>query len=54
MIEQSLIRWKECDRAKELEQIRLDGAEHPEDYKDALEDVAEQIKERYRSMVREK
>jgi len=53
-IEQSLERWKECDRAKELERLRLEGEEHPEDYTDVLEDIAEQMKEKYRSMVKEK
>ena len=46
--------WKECRQAKELADIRLDESEQPEESLDVLEHVAEQLKERYRSMVREK
>lgn len=46
--------WKTCRQAKELADICMDGAEQPEQYQSVLENVAEQMKEKYRSMVREK
>lgn len=46
--------WKDSRFAKELEDIHVKGAEHDREYQDILENVSEQIKEQYRSMVREK
>ena len=46
--------WKESRQARELDDIRADVSSQPENRQEILENVAEQMKERYRSMVREK
>lgn len=53
-VEQIAARWKECGQAKELEDILQAGRMEPESYQSVLEDAAEQMKDKYRSMIREK
>lgn len=53
-IEELAVQWSRSVQAKELEDVRLDGQQQPEAYQSILENVAKQMKERYRSMVREK
>lgn len=53
-IEKLTEQWKESAQAKEVSEIFADAALAQEQYRNILSDTAEHMKERYRSMVREK
>lgn len=53
-IEKLAVLWKESEQAKKISEIFAEGLAHPQQYLHILQNTAEQMKEEYRGMVREK